>query len=129
MQLTSSRVGTRVAVSLSYDYSHCTLGTWSASRSLKNSIDCFLNHCSFLVSIEDEVKLSTQIRRLSLLSWCFCVVEYCHAEGGHYRLSIIALSGYYLFRPMKEGLRGKHYACVEEEKTAVMKRVKENIFF
>ena len=32
-----------------------------------------------------------------------------------------ALSDYHLFGPMKEDLRGKHYASDEEVKTAVMK--------
>ena len=54
-----------------------------------------------LVSMEDAAKLSTRMRRLSLLYWCFSVVEHCHAEGGHYRL---ARSN------ALEGLKGEHYA-------------------
>ena len=34
-------------------------------------------------------------------------------------------SDYHLFGPMKEGLRGKHFASDEKMKTAVMKRLKE----
>ena len=36
-----------------------------------------------LVSV-DEVKLSTRMR---WLSWCLCVVDPCHTQGGHYRLT------------------------------------------
>ena len=39
------------------------------------------------MSMEDVVKLSTWMRRLSSLSWCLCMVEHCHADGGHYRLA------------------------------------------
>ena len=40
-----------------------------------------------LVSMVDEVKLSTRMRRLSPLSGCSCVIEHFHAERGHYRLA------------------------------------------
>ena len=38
-------------------------------------------------SKEDMVKLYTRMTQSSPLSWCLCVVEYCHAVGGHYRLA------------------------------------------
>ena len=45
-----------------------------------------------LVSMEDAVKLSTRMRWLSLWFWCLCVVEYCCAERGDYRLeSLVSL--------------------------------------
>ena len=37
----------------------------------------------------------------------------------------LAPSDYHLFGPMKEGLRGKHYASDEKVKTGVMKWLKE----
>ena len=36
------------------------------------------------VNMEDAVKLSTRMRRLSPLSSCLCMVEHCQVEGGHY---------------------------------------------
>ena len=39
------------------------------------------------MSMKDVVKLSTQMRWLSPLSWCLCVVEHCHIEGRHYQLA------------------------------------------
>ena len=37
----------------------------------------------------------------------------------------LALSDYHGFGPLREGLRGKHYACDGEVKTSVMKWLKE----
>ena len=57
-----------------------------------------------LVSIEDAVKLSTRMRRLSPLSWCLFVVEYCHAEGHYWlvRFKAFKLSS---FRPHEKGFK------------------------
>ena len=37
-----------------------------------------------LLSMEDVINLSTWMRQLSPLSWCFCVIKHCHTEGGHW---------------------------------------------
>ena len=46
-----------------------------------------------LVSMEDEVKLSTRKRRLSSLSLCLCVVEHSHVDG----LARFTRSDYHFF--------------------------------
>ena len=73
--------------------------TWSQEFSLSHHWHnvCLLNSLSWgrrddspkvlnLVSMEDLVKLSNRMRRLSLLSQYLCVVKHCHEEGGPYRL-------------------------------------------
>ena len=55
-----------------------------------------------LVSMKDVVKLSTQVKQLSPLSWCLCVIEHCCVEKRHYQLARLTS-----LWPMKESLRGK----------------------
>ena len=74
-----------------------------------------------LKSMEDVVKLSTWMRWLSPLSWCLCVWSSIVMK----KEDIGKIND--LFGPMKEGLRGKHYACDREMKTAVAKRAVNRI--
>ena len=48
--------------------------------------------------MEGSVKFSTWMRRLSPFSWYVCVVEHCHVQEGHYRLTIwVSFIGFLLW--------------------------------
>ena len=55
----------------------------------------------------------------------FILDSCCRLLGNKFFSQDLTPSGYYIFGPMKEGLRGKPYASDEEVKTAVMKWFKE----
>ena len=52
-----------------------------------------------LVSMENAVKLSTH------LFWYLCMVENCHAGGGHYRLARCNAIRLFSFRPHERGFK------------------------
>ena len=55
-----------------------------------------------LLSMEDAIKLSTQMKVLSHLSWYFSVIKHCHAEGGHYWLASWISLVWFLFGASSE---------------------------
>ena len=58
-----------------------------------------------MVIMEDVVKLSTRMRRLSPLSWCLCVVKFYHPKGGHYRLARFSAFRLSSLRSHKRGFK------------------------
>ena len=75
--------------------------------------------------MEEAVKLSTQMRWLSPLSWCLCGRALSCKERTSSIGKLGFTSNYNLFGPMKERLKDKHYPSDEKIKTAMIKWLKE----